>query len=161
MTESPQAVVLRPQAVPAVLDTQVVLDWLWFGDPRAAAVGQAVLDARLLWIWTSRMRDELAHVLPRLRPSASGVTSERALTYATKLARPSEAPLCASLRCSDPSDQKFVDLALSLPGAWLFSRDRAVLKLARRAAALGCRIVEPARWDAAQHQQISETAPGT
>lgn len=168
MTESPQAVALPAEPVPAVLDTQVVLDWLWFGDSRAAPVGQAVLDGQLRWIWTARMHDELAHVLPRLRPSASGIDGKHVLTYALTLAQlacapsaPAVASATAALRCSDPSDQKFIDLALSLPGSWLFSRDRAVLKLARRAATRGCRIVDPARWGAARRAEVSGTPPGT
>lgn len=150
--------------MPAVLDTQVVLDWLWFGDSHATAIGQAVLTGQLRWIWTTRMHAELAHVLPRLRPSASGVDCERVLTYSLEAAQLASAPAAsatAALRCSDPSDQKFIDLALSLPRSWLFSRDRAVLKLARRAAALGCQIVEPARWNPQKSAEVSGTPPGT
>jgi predicted nucleic acid-binding protein len=66
----------------------------------------------------------------------------------------------AALRCTDPSDQKFVDLALSVSGTWLFSRDRAVLKLARRAAPLGCRIVEPGRWAGQAEAFTSARRPG-
>jgi predicted nucleic acid-binding protein len=51
----------------------------------------------------------------------------------------------ARLRCTDPDDQKFIDAAI-VSAQWLISRDRAVLKLARRAAALGLRIVTPERW---------------
>lgn len=143
-----------------MLDTQVVLDWLWFGDPRAATLGAAVRSGSLRWIWTPAMRDELAHVLPRLRPSASGILCEHVLTLCSEIASGANPPRVAALRCTDPSDQKFIDLALSVPRAWLFSRDRAVLKLARRAAPLGCRIVEPGRW-APMSVDVSGTLPGT
>ena len=146
MRDSPQAGHLGNSTAPAVLDTQVVLDWLWFGDAFAAPLGAAVMSGSLRWVWTPAMQEELAHVLPRLRPSAAGISCERALALCLELADQALPARPAVLRCSDPSDQKFIDLALALPGAWLFSRDRAVLKLARRAARLGCRIVEPVRW---------------
>ncbi|MBX3622048.1 MAG: PIN domain-containing protein [Rhizobacter sp.] len=49
------------------------------------------------------------------------------------------------LRCTDPDDQKFIDLAVA-NARWLVSRDRAVLKLARRAALFGLQVVSPDRW---------------
>ena len=48
-----------------VLDTNAVLDWLLFADPRMAPLASAVTDGRLRWIATARMRDEFAHVLAR------------------------------------------------------------------------------------------------
>ena len=47
------------------------------------------------------------------------------------------------MRCTDPDDQKFIDLALGHRARWLVTRDRAVLKLARRARTLGLNIVTP------------------
>jgi hypothetical protein len=41
----------------------------------------------------------------------------------------------------------FIDLALGLGAKWLFSRDKAVLKLNRKAFALrGCSIISPQDW---------------
>ena len=54
--------------------------------------------------------------------------------------------LTLPLRCTDPEDQMFIDLAVQLGGATLLSRDRAVLKLARRAQAYGVSILTPERW---------------
>jgi predicted nucleic acid-binding protein len=48
--------------------------------------------------------------------------------------------------CADPDDQMFIDLAWSTAAAWLFSRDRALLDLARPALARGVRITTPALW---------------
>jgi len=51
------------------------------------------------------------------------------------------------MRCTDPDDQKFIDLAATSGAQWLISRDRAVLKLRKRAFALAqLRIVSPAEW---------------
>ena len=52
------------------------------------------------------------------------------------------------MRCTDPDDQTFIDLALSRGAQWLLSRDRAVLKLAKRARVLGLHILTPAAWAA-------------
>ena len=51
-------------------------------------------------------------------------------------------------RCSDPDDQKFIELAAAVPAQGLVSKDRAVLKLRRRCAPY-FRIMTPAeavRW---------------
>ena len=54
------------------------------------------------------------------------------------------APDPAPIRCRDPDDQKFIDLALARSAAWLFSRDKALLALARRARSRGVTICPPA-----------------
>src|SRR6187431_1315436 len=48
-----------------VLDTNVVLDWLYFRDPRCAALADAVAARRVRWIASATMRDEIEHVLDR------------------------------------------------------------------------------------------------
>jgi len=50
------------------------------------------------------------------------------------------------MRCNDPDDQKFVDLALAYGARWLLSRDRAVLKLAKRCRTLGLQVLTPEQW---------------
>ncbi|MBV8158923.1 MAG: PIN domain-containing protein, partial [Dyella sp.] len=50
-------------------------------------------------------------------------------------------------RCADPDDQKFLELALSAGAQWLLSKDKEVLRLARRTAREGWfQIVTPAAW---------------
>ncbi|MFT3859256.1 MAG: PIN domain-containing protein [Aquabacterium sp.] len=50
------------------------------------------------------------------------------------------------LRCKDPDDQVFIDLALHVGAAWLFSKDAALLKLARRARARGIEVTSLQAW---------------
>ena len=50
------------------------------------------------------------------------------------------------MRCTDADDQKFIDLALGARAVALLSADRAVLRLARRAAAFGLVITTVAGW---------------
>jgi putative PIN family toxin of toxin-antitoxin system len=129
-----------------VLDTNAVLDWLLFQDRRVATLAGAIAGRRVRWLATPAMRDELRHVLERgLAARRSAETSAllaawdaHAIVVAQAEAHP--------LRCADPDDQIFVDLGLASGARWLISRDRALLKLARGAAPLGLRIVEPSRW---------------
>jgi len=129
-----------------VLDTNVVLDWLLFGDPSVAPLAAAIEQRHVRWLATRSMREELSHVLERGLAAARGADPAAVLSgwdaHAANL--PQASP--QALRCSDADDQKFVDLALGVRARWLVSRDRAVLRLARRAAPLGTLIVIPQRW---------------
>jgi predicted nucleic acid-binding protein len=131
-----------------VLDTNIVLDWLLFGDPSAAALADAVAAARLRWIASASMRAEAERVLTRealrrWRPDAFAILARWDAAVST-VAEPPPAPL--SMRCTDPDDQVFVDLALAHRVAWLFTRDRALLRLARRARAFGVTIRPVRGW---------------
>ncbi len=139
-------------ARPLVLDTNVVLDWLVFRDPCANMLASQL--ASRLWQWhvTAEMRLELEHVLTYKSLSAWEPDRGAVLSSWESFARQTAAPalaLAPRLRCTDPDDQKFIDLALALPSATLLSRDRAVLKLARRARPLGLTIATPQAWSAA------------
>ncbi|MDE2274766.1 MAG: putative toxin-antitoxin system toxin component, PIN family [Burkholderiales bacterium] len=133
-----------PAVAAAVIDTNVVLELLLFADPRTAALRAALAAGRLRWLATRAMRDELQRVLGRpmlqtWRPDVPTVLQafdERAVAV-------EPAPTTPLLRCRDGDDQMFIDLALAQRVDWLLSRDRAVLALRRRAAALGLAIGEP------------------
>jgi predicted nucleic acid-binding protein len=140
----------RFSADAVVLDTQVLLDWRFFGSP-ACAAWRPPSTSTWRWLATPAMRDELAHVLARGFPARWQTPAEQVLAFFDAHATLVEPPAAANfsapgLRCTDPDDQKFIDLALALRPAMLVSRDRAVLKLARRAAAHGVSIVPPQRW---------------
>jgi predicted nucleic acid-binding protein len=55
------------------------------------------------------------------------------------------------LRCADPDDQKFLELALDTGARWLLSKDRELLKLANRTWRV-CRfaILQPKAWSLAE-----------
>ena len=63
MSASPQRAVGAPSRI--VLDTNVVLDWLYFRDPRCVLLNDAIAAHRVQWIATATMRDEIEHVLAR------------------------------------------------------------------------------------------------
>lgn len=132
-----------------VLDTNVVLDWLLFADAAVVPLAHLVTTGQARWVATDAMRQELEHVLTRSRTEAWQAASPDILASWVRWVEPTVAQptsLAQPLRCSDPDDQKFIDLALQVGAAALISRDRAVLKLARRAKAAGLDIVTPTTW---------------
>jgi len=136
-----------------VLDTNIVLDLLVFADPQAQPVSQGLRAGTLDWLATPAMREELARVLayPKLAPrvthhrgSADAVLADfdRHVTLVEPAAK-------APLTCGDPDDQKFIDLAISVGAHTLVTRDKALLKLARKALERhGVRVCRPETWSA-------------
>ncbi len=128
-----------------VLDTNVVLDWLLFGDPHTEGLAEGICAGRLQWISTAAMREELAEVLQRPAVVGRFANSERALQAFDRwtTVHPSAAAPPAHLRCRDADDQIFIDLALACRADWLLTRDKALLELGHRAGLLGTRICTP------------------
>lgn len=135
-----------------VLDTNVVLDLWLFADPRVAPLRDALQAGHVRALVTEQTLAELGHVLQRPFSQAWGTAADEVLADLLACSQqvqppPRLAPLPP--RCSDDDDQKFVDLAWCWPAAWLLSRDRAVLKLARAARRSGLQIGTPEAWAAA------------
>jgi hypothetical protein len=136
-----------------VIDTQSLLDWLVFGDPACVDWPRRLGDA-WRWVHTPEMKAEFDVVLARGFGPRWPVTAATLATLQDTWASfahpvPSPPPLAgaARLACSDPDDQKFIDLAISLRAHTLVTRDKALLKLARRAASLhGVRVCTPLAW---------------
>ena len=142
-----------PDAPAAVLDTNVALDWLVFHDPGADALVRAIEGGRLRWLATPGMRRELQHMLGHASLERWKPDKEHALTIFDRHAILTETDLPSSataLRCSDPDDQVFIDLALTASARWLVSHDRALLRLERRLRAHGVEVLRPADWAARQ-----------
>lgn len=145
---------LNPQLEPRsllVLDTNVVLDWLVFRDSGCEALGVALCNGQVQWVATTAMREELEHVLTRdtlnaWRPDAVMLWCSWDRWASIVQPLPGSPP--QSPRCSDPDDQKFIDLAVACGAHWLLSRDRAVLKLRRRLRESGVAVAAPDEWAA-------------
>ncbi len=129
----------------AVIDTQVLLDWLVFADARVARWVGAVTGGEVSWISCPAMRTEFAHMVAHPRFIRWAPQSEQALSIFDRHAVMHADPAASSprLRCRDPDDQVFVDLALAHRARWLITRDKALLALARRALPLGLTILKP------------------
>jgi putative PIN family toxin of toxin-antitoxin system len=122
-----------------VLDTNIVLDLLVFGDARAQPLSRALVAGELHWLATAEMREELARVLcyPKLaeRVAFHRGGPQAVLADFDRHARLVEPAPKASVTCGDPDDQKFIDLAVAHRCA-LISKDREVLRMRKRLARL-------------------------
>jgi uncharacterized protein len=129
-----------------VIDTNAALDWLLFADPASRALGEAVASGRLAWVGTAAMRDELARVLAGGLAVARGREPAPVLAAWQHHCALQPAAAAAPWRCTDPDDQPFLDLAVAVGARWLISRDKALLKMARRVRPLGLEVVAPMHW---------------
>ena len=145
-----------------VLDTNVWLDWLVFDDPAIAPIRAAVeasradvfIDAaceaeleRALGYDLGKRAVDIAACLAECRRVAKRIVS--ALLEAERATLPA---------CRDPDDQKFLEAALAAGAAFLLTRDRALLKLARRIEAF--RIVTPEGLATAVPEEIPRLRSG-
>ena len=137
---------VRPGPAPLiVLDTNALLDWHVFRDPTMAPVADALARGSLRWLATAAMQREWGLVWPRpcfTRWQPDPAVADAAFALAELVDEPPRGPM----RCKDPDDQVFIDLALQRGARWLLSKDAALLKLARRARPLGLSILPPAAW---------------
>lgn len=149
---------------PLVLDTNVVLDWLVFRNPSCAQLVDALEAGRARWVTTAAIQGELMHVLARGALAAWQPDIGRIAVAHERWALVVEsngAPTPDRLRCTDTDDQKFIDLAARLGDACLLSRDRAVLRLARRAREAGFAILTPEAWSSAAAGKLRPTPAPT
>ena len=136
-----------------VLDTQCLFDWLLFDNPRCSGWSSALNGINWKWVFTLDMRAEFDFVLAKgfgerwvARPEA---IAHAWATHGNALPPPAPLGAGARLPCSDPDDQKFIDLAIAVGAHTLVTRDKALLKLGRRAAERhGVRVCKPEVWTA-------------
>jgi putative PIN family toxin of toxin-antitoxin system len=121
-----------------VVDTNIVLDLFVFADTAATSLRAAIDSGRLRWLATAGMREELERVLayPQIRKRLDfyALDASAVLAHFDRHAHRVEAAPKAPVTCSDPDDQKFIDLAVA-HGGWLLSKDQAVLSMRKRLAA--------------------------
>lgn len=126
-----------------VIDTNCVLDLWLFADPRVADLRRAVLAGTARWLATPAMRAELQRVLgyPAIvrQCALRDVAASDVLAAFDRWTHGVPAAAAARMRCGDPDDQVFIDLA----AAWhadLYSRDHEVRMLAPRLGTCGVRV---------------------
>ena len=128
-----------------VIDTNWVLDLWVFDDPRAAALRELLEARQCQWLACEPMLDELARVLTyplvAKRLQQSNRNQADALAHIRQFARTVDVPPRHVLRCDDPDDQVFIDLAVQ-QRATLLSKDRAVLRLRSRLASCGVAVLD-------------------
>ena len=135
-----------------LLDTNVALDWLVFGDAIMRPVAAAIETRRVRLISSAACVAELQRALGYKAIGLDALAQARALaTYCAKTALLDDPPAGASAmlpRCEDPDDQKFLELAWHAGARWLVTRDKALLKLANQMQKLGrLSVIAPAQFD--------------
>ena len=141
-----------------VLDTNVCLDLFVFGDVQCAALHEALRTGAVEAVSDETCRAEWLAVLGYPQLALDAVRREAAMaTFDAQLRLLPAAGHCSVAdapklpRCRDPDDQKFLELAQACGAQWLLSRDRELLKLARRTRREhGFDIVTPQGWAEAQ-----------
>nr|WP_255779112.1 PIN domain-containing protein [Mycetohabitans sp. B8] len=165
----------RPRVV---LDTNVWIDILVFDDPATRPIATALQDGGLDAVQDERCANELQRVLdypqfvryaidkpaalarlarlcarvaPALRTKGGAAMSvPEAGANASASAHAAGAAPRALPLCRDRDDQKFLELAHDAAAQWLVTKDKALLKMARRMAReFDLRIVQPAQFVAA------------
>lgn len=136
-----------PQRI--VIDTNVCLDLFVFHDPRWAALLAAIEGGAVEAVTRADCRDEYRIVLhyPHLplddstRPASAARFDEL-----IKVVAPPESGVRLPV-CTDPDDQKFLELARDAGAQVLITKDKALLKLARRLRNAGMfAVMPPEQW---------------
>lgn len=126
-----------------VIDTNCVLDLWVFQDPGVAPLLPDLHAGRVRWCATAAMREELARVLDypaiarRLQTDARA--PQQVLHAFDSLAHLLPAAPHVPVRCRDPDDQIFINLAAAQRAA-LISKDGRVTGLARRLRPWGVHV---------------------
>ena len=137
-----------------VLDTNVCLDLFVFGDASCATLSDALRAGAVQAVTDAACRDEWLRVLgyPQLaldaaRRAAAVAAFDASVRLLPTAGRPVVPAMPKLPRCADPDDQRFLELAQASGAQWLLSRDRELLKLARRTRREhGFDILTPQAW---------------
>lgn len=127
-----------------VVDTNVLLDLWVFDDPAVASLRAALANDTFLALRAGTTDAELAAVLARPQFALSEARQRALLARWIERAQRIERLFPAPWRCADPCDQPFLDLAFTARAQWLLTKDKALLRLARRARSAGIAIAAPA-----------------
>lgn len=145
----------NPAMIPnrVVLDTNVCLDLFVFRDPRWHLLLAALQNGSIHAVTRADCRREWQIVLGYAHlglDDAGRMHCEAAFDALIRLLPEEELAPQADVRlpvCRDPDDQKFLELARDAHADTLITKDKALLKLARKNARAGMfRIVPPEAW---------------
>lgn len=139
-----------------VLDTNVCLDLFVFQDPRRAELLAALESGAVEAVTRADCRAEFLYVLnyPHLKlTETTRPLSAARFDALITLVAPPESGVRLPV-CTDRDDQKFLELARDAQADILITKDKALLKLAKRLSKAGLfRVIQPEAW-----QNISQDA---
>jgi putative PIN family toxin of toxin-antitoxin system len=132
-----------------VLDTNVCLDLFVFKDPRWSALLHAIESGAVEAITRADCREEYLVVLHYKHlplDDDSRPLSAARFDQLIKVVAPPESGVRLPV-CTDRDDQKFLELARDASADILITKDKALLKLARRLAKAGMfKVMVPEAW---------------
>ncbi|GJI87063.1 putative toxin-antitoxin system toxin component, PIN family [Duganella hordei] len=132
-----------------VIDTNVCLDLFVFKDPRWAGLLAALESGAVEAVTRSDCRDEYNIVLHYKHLPLDDDTRPLAAArfdQLIKVVAPAESGVRLPV-CTDKDDQKFLEVARDAQAAVLITKDKALLKLARRLAKAGMfKVMVPEAW---------------
>lgn len=134
----------------AVFDTNICLDFFIFHDPLSCQLLDTVKNRKLLAVTRTDCRDEFLKVLDYPKLALTENEKKQATTSFDRFITVIEPEIKDRFLlpiCADPDDQKFLETAFDANAQFLFSKDKALLKLAKHNRKRGLfRIISPAQW---------------
>ena len=135
-----------------VLDTNVALDWLVFDAPSILELRQAIAKQHVQVIVNDLIVDELRRVLNypqfKLGSEAQRLILNRYRSQSESIEMPAGYSRSTLLlpdlfpRCRDSDDDHFLAMTYHSRAQALVTKDKAILKLRKRAAKFGVRVAE-------------------
>lgn len=134
-----------------VLDTNVCLDLFVFRDPRWQLLLDAMQQRSVQAVTRADCRMEWTLVLAYTRLKLDALAQLQITAEFDALITLLDTPMPENAiklpLCRDTDDQKFLELAFAAKASILISKDKALLKLARKTEKAGLfRIMTPERW---------------
>ena len=151
-----QSETVQSDPVRLVLDSNVWLDWLFFGDPGVSELKQAKELGAIEIVIDAACRDEMVRVVNYDRFALDQSAQTAMLAEIDRLSTFLEdlhyQPAHALPSCTDPDDVKFLALATASRADWLITKDKALLgkPRQRQRAGIAYRIGTPRQWSLPQ-----------
>lgn len=134
----------------AIFDTNICLDFFVFHDPVSCQLLEKVKKQKLYAVTRNDCRDEWLRVLDYPQLAIEESVKKQAIEDFDRfihVVEPEKKDKHLLPVCTDKDDQKFLEIALDTNAQFLFSKDKAVLKLAKRNIKRGLfKILTPAYW---------------
>lgn len=143
------------RGIAAVIDTNTVLDLIYWTDAKAAYLRDALEKGLVTAVRDRASVSELAEVISRDRflgdtPEALARTARWCdMTVPADEAAVRETWETLGVKCRDPLDQKFLVLAVAAKAGLLVTKDKLVLKAGRKLKRFGILCVKPEEVEAA------------
>lgn len=136
-----------------IIDSQSLFDWMVFRNPVCFGWSAALAGQEWEWIFTSEMKAEFDFVATKgfgeRWPVDVAAVASAWSRHGHQVETTPPPGAATRLHCTDADDQKFIDLGVASRAHTLVTRDKALLRLARKALDRhGLRVCRPEVWSA-------------